>query len=146
MVGWREKFLKSNLLKRHKTVPKTKFGPRNKWFKISYLKFIFSFQIFWQQALKPRKTSKKDHSFYNRVFAQKTSLILLPQHSQRPYTLYKFSSKHVSDWCQKKHWQTPPFLDAQELYSWSTWKVNVCIFQYISERKLFFSFYLVRAE
>ena len=24
------------------------------------------------------------------------------QHHQKPYSLYKFSSKHVSGWCQKK--------------------------------------------
>ena len=28
---------------------------------------------------------------------------MLPQHSQKPFWLYKFSSKHVSVWCQKKH-------------------------------------------
>ena len=28
---------------------------------------------------------------------------MLPQHSQKPFWLYKFSSKHVSVWCQKKY-------------------------------------------
>ena len=28
---------------------------------------------------------------------------MLPQHSQKPFSLYKFSSKHVSVWCQKKY-------------------------------------------
>ena len=28
---------------------------------------------------------------------------ILPQHSEKPYSLYKCSSKHVSGWCQKKH-------------------------------------------
>ena len=28
---------------------------------------------------------------------------MLSQHSQKPFWLYKFSSKHVSVWCQKKH-------------------------------------------
>ena len=31
-----------------------------------------------------------------------------------------------------------PFLDAQELHSWSTLKANVCIFLYISVRKFVF--------
>ena len=26
-----------------------------------------------------------------------------PQHCQKPFWLYKFSSKHVSFWCQKRH-------------------------------------------
>ena len=33
---------------------------------------------------------------------------------------------------------TVPFLDAQELHSWSTLKANVCIFLYISVRKFVF--------
>ena len=33
---------------------------------------------------------------------------------------------------------TAPFLDAQELHSWSTLKENVSIFQYISVRKVLF--------
>ena len=36
-------------------------------------------------------------------------------------------------WCQ-----TAPFLDAQELHSRSTLKANVCIFLYISFRKVLF--------
>ena len=28
---------------------------------------------------------------------------MLPQHSQKPFSLYRNSSKHVSVWCQKKH-------------------------------------------
>ena len=32
---------------------------------------------------------------------------MLPQHSQKSFWLYKFSSKHVSIWCQKKHLHWP---------------------------------------
>ena len=28
---------------------------------------------------------------------------MLPQRSQKPFSLYKFFSKHVPVWCQKKH-------------------------------------------
>ena len=28
---------------------------------------------------------------------------MLPKHSQKTFSVYKFSSKHVSLWCQKKH-------------------------------------------
>ena len=63
---------------------------------------------------------------------------LLPQHSQKLFWLYKsVNSKHVSVWCQKNIC-TAPFLDAQELHSWSTLKANVCIFLYISLRKFLF--------
>ena len=27
----------------------------------------------------------------------------LPQHSHKPHLFYKFSSKHIPDWCQKNH-------------------------------------------
>ena len=55
------------------------------------------------------KTSKKDHTFYNTVslnnFTNRNSLDIenniLPQHSQKPFC--KFSSRHVSVWCQKKY-------------------------------------------
>ena len=38
----------------------------------------------------------------------------------------------------RKNICTAPFLDAQELHSWSTLKANVCIFLYISVRKFLF--------
>ena len=38
----------------------------------------------------------------------------------------------------RKNIRTAPFLDAQELYSWSTLKANVCIFLYISDRTFLF--------
>ena len=77
----------------------------------------------------PTKTSKKDHSFYNIASLKKPHSFneprleslnivknILPQHAQKPYSLYKFSRKHVSGWCQKKT-DTAPFLDTQELHS-----------------------------
>ena len=60
---------------------------------------------------------------------------MLPQHCQRTFWLYNFSSNHVSIWCQKK---TASFLEGQELHSWSTLKENVCIFLNISLRKFLF--------
>ena len=59
----------------------------------------------------PKKTSEKDHSFYNTVSLKKPHLFYEPQlnsldiennmlakHSQKPFSLYKFSSKHFSVW------------------------------------------------
>ena len=58
---------------------------------------------------------------------------MLAQHSQKPFWLYKFSSKHVSVWCQKKKIALHYFL-MPEPHSWSTLKANVCIFLYIAVR------------
>ena len=87
---------KKHWLKRPKAVPKkTKFGPRYKWFKISYLEFFFwkyyfghtflnlsrsssgkqSFFNFWFSSRKPQSQQKRLH-ILEYSFAQKTSLIL----------------------------------------------------------------------
>ena len=42
---------------------------------------------------------------------------MLSKHFQKSFSLYKFSRKHVSVWCQKKNICTAPFLDTQELNS-----------------------------
>ena len=52
---------------------------------------------------------------------------MLLQHSQKPFWLYKFSANMF----------TAPFLDAQELHSWSTLKVYFCI------KCLYISLYLL---
>ena len=62
---------------------------------------------------------------------------ILPQHSQKTFWLYKYSSKHISVWCQKKHLHcTISWL--QETHSWSTLKENVCVFLYISVKRFLF--------
>ena len=96
---------------------------------------------------KPTKTTKKDHTFYNTVpqnltrFTNLSSLDIennmLAQHCQKHLWLYKFSSKNVSVWCQKRYC-TAVFPDAQELHAWITLKANVCIFLYIFVRKFLF--------
>ena len=40
--------------------------------------------------------------------------------------------------CVRKSICTALFLEAKELYFWSTWKASVCIFEYISIRKFLF--------
>ena len=32
-----------------------------------------------------------------------------PQDSQKPFSIYKFSSEHVSGWCQRKTFALPHF-------------------------------------
>ena len=40
---------------------------------------------------------------------------MLLQDSQKPFSIYKFLSKNVFGWCQKKAFALHRFLDAQEL-------------------------------
>ena len=51
---------------------------------------------------------------------------MLPQHSQKPFWLYKFSA-NMFLFGVRNNICTAPFLDTQELHSWSTLKANVCI-------------------
>ena len=85
--------------------------------------------------------SKRFNSNYLTCFINLNSLDIgnniLPKHNKKRSSLYKFSSKHVSVWCQKKNCNGP-FLDTQELYSSSISKANVCILQYISLRKFLY--------
>ena len=62
---------------------------------------------------------------------------MLPRHSQKPFWPYKFSASMFLFGVRKNNC-TAPFLDAQELHSWSTLNANVCIFLYISLRNLSF--------
>ena len=52
---------------------------------------------------------------------------ILLQHSQKSFSLYKFSCKHFLVGVRKNIYSAP-FLDAQDLHSQSTLKANVCIF------------------
>ena len=52
---------------------------------------------------------------------------LLPQHSQKSFSLYKFSTKHVSGWYQKIFLR---YIISRrpKTSSRSPWKLNICIF------------------
>ena len=64
---------------------------------------------FLVERLKANKNYQKDHLFYNTVSLKKNPSFYNPQLSQfilatQPKnSLYKFSSKHVFGWYQKKH-------------------------------------------
>ena len=62
---------------------------------------------------------------------------ILPQHNQKPFWFYKFSANIFLPGV-RKNICTAPFLDAQELHSWSTLKANVYIFLYVSLSKFLF--------
>ena len=158
---------------------KTKFGPKHKLLKISYLKLFFWKYFFGHTNLlySSTRVSRHHQSFFNfRFFSRKSqsqqklpkkithftiqfrsknlthymNLISLDiennmplQHSQRPFWIYsKFSSKHVSVLCQKKHLHSS-FSWRPKMHFLSTLKANVRFFLYISVRKGVVRFYLM---
>ena len=143
-----------NWLKRLKVVhQKTKFGPKYKWFKISWFKssstrstvLVDIFRVSSiQKVSKPAKITEKDHSFYNTVSLKKphsiyesqlTLKIIWPCNIAKTFlSLPKFSSKHASVCCQKKHLHST-ISWRPKLHFWSTLKANVRLFLYISVRK-----------
>ena len=62
---------------------------------------------------------------------------MLSQHSQKPFSLYKFSSQNISVWSRKKHLHCI-FSCAQALHSWRNMKAYACIFLYIFIRTFLF--------
>ena len=56
---------------------------------------------------------------------------MLPQHSQKAFWLYKFSSKHVSVWCQKKH-----------LHCTISWRPRTAFLKHFESKCLYISAYL----
>ena len=95
----------------------------------------------YSEISKQTKIIDKDHLFCNTDSLKMPHSFWEPQVTwhwkqyasetcQKPLSFYKFFSKHVSVWCQKNICAAP-FLDTQELHSWSTLKANACIFLYI---------------
>ena len=91
---------------------------------------VFLISDFWQKVSKPTKTN------FTKLDSIGIENNMLPQHSQKAFWLYKFSSKHVAD--VRKNICTAPFLHTQELLSRSTLSENVFIFLYISLVKFLF--------
>ena len=56
---------------------------------------------------------------------------MLPEHSQKAFWIYEFSSKHVSVWCQKKIFALHPFVMPQNCILEALWK-QISIYFYIS--------------
>ena len=109
---------------------------------------VFFIPKFVAENLKANKNEPKRSLILQYNFAQKTSFILristllklkmkiscsqntdkkLSQFTNFPANMFLFGVRKII--C------TAPFLDAQELLSWSTLKANVCIFLCISLRK-----------
>ena len=118
-------------LKRPKAIPYIKkLRPKYQWFKITYLEFFFGEILFQVYNFSYSSTRSSGHyqSFFQSQSRSKnlthfTSLNsldiennMLMQHSQKPFSLYKFFSKHISVLCQKKHLHCT-VLDSQDLTS-----------------------------
>ena len=95
--------------------------------------------IFWD--LKANKNYRDRSLILQYGFAQNASFILRTsthltlkiicfRNLPKTFITVQFFSKHVSVCCQKNICAAP-FLDTQELQSWSTLKANACIFLYI---------------
>ena len=153
-----KKFFKNHTLKRPKATPqKMKFRPKYERFKISHIELFFWKHYFGPTTFLWRSTghhqgfilisdflaeSQFEIQFRSKILSHFTNLNsldiennMLPKHSQKPFSLYKFFSKHVSICCQKKH-----------LYCTISWRPktaflknfeNVCIFLCISVRNFF---------
>ena len=107
--------------------------------------FFFNFRYFSRKSQSQQKLPKKITNFTIQFrstnlthFMKLNSLDIknniFLQHSQKPFWLYEFSSKHVSVWGKKKHLH-PIISWRPKLHSWSILKANDRIFLYISVRK-----------
>ena len=118
-----------------------------------YIVWIFFFLIsdFLTESLKANKLAKKMTHFtiqlqYTFQYSYNTHFILQTStHSTLKTICSRDTAKNLCDFTNfpanmflfsvRKNICTAPFLEAQELLSWSTLKANVCIFLYISMRK-----------
>ena len=133
---------------------------QNVIFGIIFLKILFwayNFYTFvhtcqWTSSeffSKPTKTNKKNPLVLQYSFSQNTSFILWTStHLTLKIVCSDNTAKILSEFTNfsaniflfnaRESICTAPFLDAQELHSWSTLKENVCMFLDISVRKCLF--------
>ena len=147
----KNKKTKKHWLKRPKAVlPKEKFGPKYKWFKISYLKLFFwknffghKIFLYWStrcsghhqsfflisdflvESLKASKIYRKSHSFYNIVLLKKPLTHYMNLNSlDAVATQPKNFLNLLKIFClvSEKNICTPPFFDAQNCILEALWK------------------------
>ena len=107
---------------------------------VDIIRVFFNFRFFSRKSQSQQKKNlqkrshvlqysfaQKAHSFYEHQLTWHWKQYA-PATQPKPFWFYKFSENTF----------TAPFLDAQELHSWSTLKANACIFLYISLRKFLF--------
>ena len=159
MVGRRRK-IKKQWLKHPKAVPKFFFQnsgiPFLKILFRAYNVFIFVQTFQWTSSeiflliseflAESLKTKKKNYQKRSHIlqysFAKKISLILRTlTHLTLKMIFFRNTVKNLSDSTNvpaNMFICTTPFLDAQELCSWSTLKANLCIFLISLKKKIVF--------
>ena len=107
---------------------------------VEIVSFFFNFKFSSGKCQSQHKLAK-NHSFYNTgLFKNLTHFTnfnsldtennMLQQHSQKPVWLYKFSSKHVSVWWQKKTFALHHFLTPKDCILdafWTEMSVYFCL-------------------
>ena len=131
MVCRWQKNKRKHWLKRLRAVPKMKFGTKYKWFKISYLDFLFFIFFFFfeniisgiqRSHIRPHVSVNIIRDFF--LFSDFLEESILSDFANFPANMFQFSVR--------KNICAALFLDTQELHSWSTLKANICVFLYIS--------------
>ena len=104
--------------------------------------FLFNFRFSSRKSQSQQKLAKKiTHftiQFRSKNLTHFTNLNsfeiennMLPKHSQKTFSVYKFSSKHVSVWCQKKH-----------LHCTISWRPRTAFLKHFESKCLYISVYL----
>ena len=134
IVSWRRKINKKHWLKRPtKHSPKRQNLDQNINDSKSHNLEFFFWKYFFGHNIFLYLSSRKDHTFYNTVSLKKTSLIL---RTSAHLTLITNFTANMFLFGVRKDICTAAFLGVQWLHFWTTLKANVCIFLYISLKKL----------
>ena len=118
-VGRRQKNLKLHWLRRSKPSPKKlNLGNIINHSQNLIIGFYLSVPDFLANSVKANKITHFPIQFCSKDFTHFTNLNslnivknILQRHSQKPYSPYKFSTRNISGWSQKKNICTEPFLD-----------------------------------
>ena len=76
--------------------------------------------------------SKKNLTHFANLNSPDPENNMLPQQNEKPFWLYKFSSKDISDWCQKKY-----------LHSTISWRRRTAFLKHFESKCLYISIYLL---
>ena len=111
---------------------------------VDIIRVFLNFRFSSKKYQSPQKLAKKfTHftiQFHSKNLTHFTNLNsldiesnMLPQHSQKPFWLYKYSSKHISVWCQKEH-----------LHCTISWRPRNSFLKHFERKCLYVSAYLCK--
>ena len=117
------------------------FGQTFQW---TLSKFFFNFRFSSRKSQSQQKLAKKITHFttqfrsknlfhFTNLNSLETENKMLPELSQKPIWLYKFSSKLVSVWCQKKY-----------LHCTISWRPRTAFFKHFESKCLLFLYISIR--